>query len=230
MEKGRRDTVLLTVIGIATLLVAIVGATFAYFTAQVSGTNRGSTITITASAGGSMTYYSTNVELRNIYPNGENNSYAWATKPFRIDYQNANAQYAVKYKLSLRYSTDFGSDELSFTIAPVSHYCLNDMSKTTQAECEAANKVWTAADNTGAASSVSGTFKTGTDQLAVLAGENTTYIEGTFAAAANGVSKNQTHAYELKIYYNNDTSKNQNSAGQGKAISAYVEAVESTNG
>lgn len=37
MKENRGTTVLLTVIGVATLLVAVVGATFAYFTAGVSG-------------------------------------------------------------------------------------------------------------------------------------------------------------------------------------------------
>jgi len=44
-ERKGGSAVLLTVIGIATLLVAIVGATFAYFTATVSG-DTGSSITI----------------------------------------------------------------------------------------------------------------------------------------------------------------------------------------
>ena len=65
MEKGRRDTVLLTVIAIATLLVAIVGATFAFFTAQLNGNNRTSTITIQSSTGGGVTFYSTNVTAEN---------------------------------------------------------------------------------------------------------------------------------------------------------------------
>ena len=43
MEK--RNTVLLTVIAIATLLVAVVGATFAYFSADISGNNGSVTVT-----------------------------------------------------------------------------------------------------------------------------------------------------------------------------------------
>ena len=53
MKEGKNNTVLLTVIGIATLLVAVVGATFAYFSAQLSGTENQSTMTIQASNGGS---------------------------------------------------------------------------------------------------------------------------------------------------------------------------------
>ena len=38
MNENKSNTLLLTVIGVATLLVAVVGASFAYFTAQLSGT------------------------------------------------------------------------------------------------------------------------------------------------------------------------------------------------
>ena len=41
MERGNGNTVLLTVIGVATLLVALVGATFAYFTASINTSNDG---------------------------------------------------------------------------------------------------------------------------------------------------------------------------------------------
>lgn len=47
MEDNRnKNTLLLTVIAVATLLVAIVGATFAYFTAQITGGESGSTIEV----------------------------------------------------------------------------------------------------------------------------------------------------------------------------------------
>jgi len=36
-DNSKTNTLLLTVIGVATLLVAVIGATFAYFTAQISG-------------------------------------------------------------------------------------------------------------------------------------------------------------------------------------------------
>lgn len=48
MNDNRQNTALLTVIAVATLLVAVVGATFAYFTTTA---NTGSTSTITATTG-----------------------------------------------------------------------------------------------------------------------------------------------------------------------------------
>lgn len=39
MSEGKNNTVMLTIIGIATLLIAVVGATFAYFSATLTGTD-----------------------------------------------------------------------------------------------------------------------------------------------------------------------------------------------
>lgn len=51
-DDNRQNTLLLTVIAIATLMVAIIGATFAYFTANASGGETASTIQV---SGGSLT-------------------------------------------------------------------------------------------------------------------------------------------------------------------------------
>lgn len=51
----KKNTLLLTVIAIATLLVAVVGATFAYFTAQ-TGTGATTPVTVTTSTSDSLTY------------------------------------------------------------------------------------------------------------------------------------------------------------------------------
>ncbi len=48
MSGNRTNTLLLTVIGVATLLVAVIGATFAYFTANITGTETGTSITVGA--------------------------------------------------------------------------------------------------------------------------------------------------------------------------------------
>lgn len=46
MEQNNKSTIFLTVIAIATLLVAVVGATFAFFSAQVTGNDSASSIYI----------------------------------------------------------------------------------------------------------------------------------------------------------------------------------------
>jgi len=48
MNEKKNNTLLLTVIGVATLLVAVIGATFAYFTAQTMGAPTTDTIHVAA--------------------------------------------------------------------------------------------------------------------------------------------------------------------------------------
>ena len=61
MKDNKGTTILLTVIGIATLLVAVVGATFAYFTAQVTGNDDTTDVTVTAANLGTVTFEHSNV-------------------------------------------------------------------------------------------------------------------------------------------------------------------------
>ena len=67
MEKGNGNTVLLTVIGVATLLVALVGATFAYFTAAVSN-NQAQSISVTTATPVGLVYVGTELVLDNAIP------------------------------------------------------------------------------------------------------------------------------------------------------------------
>ncbi len=48
MNENRNNTLLLTVIGVATLLVAVIGASFAYFTANLYGQENSTTVTVGA--------------------------------------------------------------------------------------------------------------------------------------------------------------------------------------
>ena len=56
-NSGRKNTILLTVIGVSTLLVALVGATFAYFTAQLSGNPTNDNVNITTDTYGLTVVY-----------------------------------------------------------------------------------------------------------------------------------------------------------------------------
>lgn len=79
---GKNNTILLTVIAIATLLVVVTGATFAYFAAVVRGNNTASSISITASETGQTLTLGggEKVELTNIYPKGTAAGSEWVTK------------------------------------------------------------------------------------------------------------------------------------------------------
>ncbi len=82
---GKSSTILLTVIGIATLLVVVTGATFAYFAAIVNGENDKS-VFIQAGTGGSIKIEGGDpISLKGIYPKAE----AWATQTFTVTYPAA---------------------------------------------------------------------------------------------------------------------------------------------
>jgi len=114
MEGKRGTTVLLTVIGIATLLVALVGATFAYFTASVSGTDTDTDVTITSATLGQVTFSEgTAINLGSeetpVYPN------AWDSTDFSIA-SAAASTIKVDYDISLSIAQD--PDDKDFTQNP----------------------------------------------------------------------------------------------------------------
>lgn len=95
MGEKKSSTILLTVIGIATLLVTLVGATFAYFTAGFdeqyqNGDNDGKDVIVTAANLGEITFaHGDTVTLNNVLPGDSDTktftiSAAQATVP--IDY------------------------------------------------------------------------------------------------------------------------------------------------
>lgn len=66
-KRGNGNTVLLTVIGVATLLVALVGATFAYFSATITNNAKESVIITTAAPIG-LEYLGETLALPNAIP------------------------------------------------------------------------------------------------------------------------------------------------------------------
>ena len=67
---GKSSTILLTGIGIATLLVVVTGATFAFFAAQVKGADTATSVQIKAAADGTAITMEgfDQVTLAGIYP------------------------------------------------------------------------------------------------------------------------------------------------------------------
>lgn len=112
MEENKGNggnTILLTVIGIATLLVAIVGATFAYFTATISDGDKGSSIII-QTAQLAITYHDgDNLVASGITP-------GWSsTKTVTItNTTNYSADFSFGWKPGL-YNT-ISNDELVYTM------------------------------------------------------------------------------------------------------------------
>ncbi len=70
---GKSSTILLTVIGIATLLVVVTGATFAFFAANVKGADTAKSIQIQAASDGTAITMDgfDQITLKGIYPKAE---------------------------------------------------------------------------------------------------------------------------------------------------------------
>lgn len=112
-EKGNGNTVLLTVIGVATLLVALVGATFAYFSATISNASQESVIITTASPVG-LEYLGSTITLDNAIPGNTNTGTFTVTNP-------ASSTVAQTYDLTLvidknEFTTTDGADQLEIKI------------------------------------------------------------------------------------------------------------------
>lgn len=71
MNEGKGNTVLLTIIGIATLLIAVIGATFAYFTAILSGEETGVTMTLKSGTIGTVFNGGAAINAAGIFPREE---------------------------------------------------------------------------------------------------------------------------------------------------------------
>lgn len=95
-ERKQKDpnTVLLTVIGVATLLVALVGATFAFFSATVSNQSAQSIAVTTGNAPAALEYKTvTQTALTNAVPTDK------TTGQFTVE--NKDQNYTYKYDLTL---------------------------------------------------------------------------------------------------------------------------------
>ena len=104
MEK--KNTILLTVIAVATLLVAVVGATFAYFTASTNAGTAGNTNTATTATTGtvSIPFAATDVFTYLNYPGGASVSGIGAT----ASTTDGNT-YNIGYKLNMQFTNETGT-------------------------------------------------------------------------------------------------------------------------
>lgn len=113
---GKNNTILLTVIAIATLLVVVTGATFAYFAAVVRGNDTASSISITAASEGSRVDFTggETVNLTNIYPKGTAAGSEWITKNVTLHNIATNSTGTSKYTFTMsgaKNTFDFTDEE-----------------------------------------------------------------------------------------------------------------------
>lgn len=217
MEKeGRNNSILLTVIAIATLLVTVAGATFAYFTAIRSGNETGSTIVVKTGGGASFKLETTHIDLENIYPRDE----AWATKYISFTNETQGDMNAdIDYSLYLRITENtFVGNPLSYTLKRVvtNGVCLDG---TTSCSTQI---MTTSGETDNLIPEITTPVQiVGTDD-AEQPGTKVFDITGTGTFAIG--SNNKTHVYELKIFFENKN-ENQNT-NQGKTFTAYVGVKE----
>ena len=116
MENNRGQSIFLSVVGIATLLVAIVGATFAYFSISVTGNETASSINVTTARVGGVTFDGTGagIEAVNVYP-------GWSQeKTFTIAFDET--QGTVDTNASIQYQIILKSTEVGLSSAASSKH------------------------------------------------------------------------------------------------------------
>ena len=106
MENNKQNTALLIVIAVATLLVAVVGATFAYFTANSSNT---STSTVSTTSGQMSITYSDGKSALLVSENIQPSNAILVNKTFTLTGTNTTSGLAMPYNIGLEYNNTFTS-------------------------------------------------------------------------------------------------------------------------
>ena len=96
MEEAKSQTIFLSIIGIATLLVAIVGATFAWFSITVTGNDKPSDIVITSGNLGQVSFNDgTALDIQGLMPG------KFVTKKFTVSQTDPSATGKISYNIVL---------------------------------------------------------------------------------------------------------------------------------
>lgn len=201
MSEGKNNTVMLTIIGIATLLIAVVGATFAYFSAQVSGLDKQQEDVIKSATVGTTFIGGAEVTAANIYPKEE----AWGTKVFSIT-SNSSTGVTTSYNISLVIDANDSPDG----VTPNKTFESGALSYTLTGTESGASTAGKLASSDGAITELS-------------AGKS--ILLGT--ATINGnAGKTVTQEYTLNFFFK-DTGKDQN-ANQGAQFKAHIVISDTT--
>lgn len=198
-ENGGRSTnILLTVIGIATLLVVVTGATFAYFAAIVEGNDTPTSVYIKAADDGKAVVQigGQEVTLTGIYPREE----AWGHQAFGfiVDADSSTADQTITFKMVV------GENTVNFDAegnAKDDQY----LTYTFKQRDEALTDGSTDADKTTMASYTQTFAAASTKQPVPKAGTEADIARGTRPHNEAG-----NIVYDLYVYYDLDSTKNQN--------------------
>lgn len=197
-NKGDGNTILLTVIGVATLLVALVGATFAYFSAQVTNDSNQS-LNISTAAPVGLSYVGQQFAMSNIIPGATNTA-----EQGKFEVTNpGTSTYAQTYDLTLiidedTLNTTDGEKQLLMTITS-DDATISNISNAENAEATADGKglVWDLTDG------------------ATVAGKKYQFIND------QRIEIGSTHTYQMTLeFVNLETTQDHN---QGKTFRAHVD-------
>lgn len=230
MEK--KNTVLLTVIAVATLLVAVVGATFAYFTATSTSTGTSGKVDVTTAdvAGATLTIGSAEGKSYLKYPGGV--GYSGVTlKATKADTDNSTNNYNLSYQLKLTYtnSTDTDLNYKVYKVASITDPVCKEHEDSTSVPGQTLY-YYTAAGAADSATPNDCTI-TGLDSAEVVA--NGTLTKGTATATDVTLAKDGTNVtfnsktneavetYYLVVEYPN-AGTDESTGNMGKTISAQI--------
>lgn len=156
MESNKGQTIFLSVIGIATLLVAIVGATFAWFSTGITGDTGEKTATVTTAQVGAITIVNATAGIgaTEITP-------GWVSNGSQVSVTTAGitGDLEVPYSCTLTGNVPTGSENTEYF-----KYCLADTNSSDACE-------WNALAGANGATVVSGTLSsshTGTTKYLFL--------------------------------------------------------------
>lgn len=225
MEKNK-NTLLLTVIAIATLLVAVIGATFAYFTAQLGGSEDSSTVIVTAAnlyidyEGGTATLVS-NADTR-VEPSKE--EVPFITKSFSLT-PNLNDTEQIAY-LNLPYTVNLVVTKNTFelknalTTASISYKLTNTGSKGIASDATYKPIPYYNEGNENP-SGDAGNGKLG--NITIYANDGTPTTKAGVVLGSSQFAKGETaaHTYRLDIYFLDDNSNQDKD--KMKEFSAYID-------
>ena len=204
MENNRGQSIFLSVVGIATLLVAIVGATFAYFSISVTGNETASSIHVTTARVGGVTFDGTGagIEVTNAYP-------GWTeTKNFTIAFDETqgtvDAGASIQYQIILVTRTDAVTGDANKDLAAA-------------AASKGDFTYSLTGTGTGTATAVSNQNMPAADGETVL---GTGTLTGTNAAS-------KSHSYSFTVTLR-ESSTDQNEL-QGKSYHGVIQVVVATN-
>lgn len=199
MNDNKGQTIFLSVIGIATLLVAIVGATFAWFSATINNPDVSSnSVIITTASLGTITFKNgTEINAINIYPGWE------ATKEVSLT-SDANSTVEIPYYIDLNI-TENTFAKLGGTYGYIQYYYDVTTSAGGEAKAIAKENVVNITDETGKVQLLS--------------------AMGVLPAAKEKVG--QTHTYVFHFIFP-ELGSDQNSQ-QGKSFTGYLSARTSAD-